>query len=124
MIPGAENLRAGRQTAMGVMRPELDEIIAADEESRSRVSFTEKLKTRSVESARTARREALHQQRIAAEATLDDEIALQRAEGESIVGGKQIEAERYRRRVAEEGQRILEQAAKVYAGIVRGEEVE
>ena len=106
------------------MRSDLEEIIAADEECRSRIAFTEKLKARSVEEARAARQKAIDEQRRGAEAALDDEIALLRAEGESTVGGKLIEAERYRRRVAEEGERILERAAKVYAGIIRGVEAE
>lgn len=106
------------------MRSELEEIIAADEECRSRVTFTEKLKARSVESARAARQKAIDEQRLGAEAALDDEIGLIRAEGESAVGGKRIATDRYRRRVVEEGERILERAANVYAGIIRGVEAE
>jgi len=104
------------------MRSELEEIIAADEECRSRVAFTQELKARSVEEARVGRQKAIDEQRLGAEAALDDEIALLRAEGESTVGQKRIEAEHYRRRVAEEGERILERAANVYAGIIRGVE--
>lgn len=103
------------------MEPGLEQLVAADEEARARLSFAEKLAERAVASARAERKAADEDRKAAALKALEDELLAIREEGEGETGAARQAHERYLQTLRSEGERQLEKAAGLYASIVRGD---
>ncbi len=101
---------------------QLDEILAADEECRSRISFAEKLKVREIDAARASHDQAVASQAAAAEAALEQEIRGITAAAERLVIEQRNVHDEYLRRLDEAGERKLEDAARLYTQIIAGEQ--
>ena len=103
------------------MPDDLAQILAVDEECRSRVAFEEKRIERVRAEEDAERRRAIeHDERAAAEA-LERELATVRNEGDKRIAARRMAADEYLKRLAEAGEQRLEAAAQLYARIVRGE---
>lgn len=103
------------------MEPALEQLVTADEEARARVSFAEKLAERNVAAARAERRRADENQKSAALKALEDELAAIRAAAEQEIATASQSHDAYLETLRAAGERQLDQAANVYASIVRGE---
>lgn len=102
------------------MIPELEAIVAADEESRARLSFAEQRRERDVAAARAQHeRSAGDLQRESCDA-LETEIAAIREESDREIAKLRRSHDRYLAALAETGERQLERAAELYAQIVGG----
>lgn len=100
------------------MHPDLDAIVAADEECRSRVKLAEQRRERDLASARAARDAAIARRTGAAHDTLDSELQAIRAEGEARFDEARNKQAQYLTALAEAGERKLEEAVQIYLRIV------
>lgn len=100
------------------MHPDLELIVSADEEARSRVSLAEQRSEREVSAARATRDAAIDTRRKEAVDALERELQLIRAEGDARVAALQEQQQEYLRTLAAAGQRKLDEAVAVYGRIV------
>jgi TolA-binding protein len=100
------------------MRPELEAIVAADEEARSRLSSAEERARRDVTAVREEVERQIAGRREASAAALESELAAIRTEGERAVRELQAREEAYRQAVAAASDVRLEDAAQLFARIV------
>lgn len=103
------------------MPDELAQILAVDEECRSRVAFEQKRIERELAEIEQERQNVLREQERAAAEALAEELAKIRAEGDARIAERHGAAGEYLKRLAERGEERLEAAAQLYAGIIRGE---
>jgi hypothetical protein len=99
---------------------ELEVIVAADEESRARLSFDGKRLDRDLEAARGAHERAAAARKQESCDTLESELAAIRAESDVEIAKLRASQEQYLAALAEAGERQLEAAAELYAQIVGG----
>lgn len=102
------------------MQSDLDQILAADEEARSRVTFAEKRLARDVATARAETGRAAESRRKAAETAVEAEIATIHVEGELAIADLRQRNQEYLEALRKTGEREMETAAATYAAIVRG----
>ena len=100
------------------MHPDLELIVSADEEARSRVSLAEQRSEREVSAARATRDAAIDTRRKEAVDALERELQLIRAEGDARVAALQEQQQEYLRTLAAAGERKLDEAVAVYGRIV------
>lgn len=103
------------------MADELERILSVDEECRSRVAFAQKQIDRAIEDARRERARAAEEQERAAAEALEKQLAAIRAEGDARIAERRLALDDYLKRLAVAGEKRIEEAAEVYAGIVRGD---
>jgi hypothetical protein len=118
--PNADRRDDSRQRGRH-MTADLDQILAADEECRTRITFAQKQIDRAMEDARAARANAMESRQRAAAATLGRELAAIREEGENRVADRRAALEQYLLRLAAAGEQQLESAARIYARIISGD---
>lgn len=99
---------------------DLEAIIAADEESRARLAFTEEKRDRDVAAARGEHDRAAEEGRRTSCDELDSELAAIRDETDGELAKLRQSQQRYLDALAEAGERQLEHAAELYAQIVGG----
>ena len=100
------------------MRAELEAVVAADEEGRSRLSSADERAGRDVAAVREEVERQMTDRRRDAEAALESELAAIRAEGDAAVAALHAREAAYRKTVAEAASARLEPAARIYARIV------
>lgn len=100
------------------MHPDLEVIVSADEEARSRVARAEERRGRDVLAARTARDAAIAAELKDASDALDREIAVIRAVGDARVAELQRQQEQYRSSLAAAGDRKFEDAVALILRMV------
>lgn len=100
------------------MRRELEQIVAVDEEARSRVAFAEEQSARAIGAANDAADLAITAKRRAAAAQLESEVDAIRSEGAAQIAEIHARDEDYLARAREAGERQLETAARLYARII------
>jgi vacuolar-type H+-ATPase subunit H len=100
------------------MRPELETIVAADEEARSRLSSAEERARRDTLAVREEVERRIAERGQTAEAALETELAAIRGEGERAANELRAREESYRDAVAAAAASRLEEAARRFAQIV------
>jgi hypothetical protein len=100
------------------MHLDLDAIVAADEEARSRVTVAEQRHERDAAAARAARDAAITARSAAASESLDSELEAIRAEGDARLERLRSEQSQYLATLAEAGERNLDEAVRQYLRIV------
>ena len=100
------------------MHPDLEVIVSADEEARSRVSFAEERSSRVLTAARAERDAAIEVRRKAASDALDGELQAIRAEADARVAELQQRQEQYLASLAEAGERRFDDAVEAYLHLV------
>lgn len=100
------------------MRRELEQIVAAGEEARSRTTFAEEQGVLAIRAARDAADLAVETKLRASAAELEREVAAIRAAGESSVAETHARDDDYLARARDAGARQLEAAARLYASII------
>lgn len=103
------------------MESGLEQLVAADEEARTRVSFAEKLAQRTVGAARAERTSDDERRKSAALGDLENELAAIRNAADQEISAARSAHDSYLETLRAEGERQLEKAATLYASIVRGE---
>ncbi len=103
------------------MSDDLAQILAVDEECRSRVAFEGKRIERELAEIEQERQRVLREEERAAAEALAEELAKIRAEGDAVIAERHAAAGDYLKRLAAAGDEQLEAAAQLYARIVRGE---
>ena len=100
------------------MRNELEAIVAADEEARSRVSFAEERAKRDAAAVREQVEQQIDERKRASEAAMESELAAVGEEGERAVAELRARESSYRQAVSGAAAANLEEAARLYARIV------
>ena len=100
------------------MRRELEQIVAADEEARSRVAFAEEQSARAVRAANDSADLLITSKRRTAAKQLEDEVDAIRAEGEAQIAEIRARDDDYLARAREAGEQQLQSAAELYARII------
>jgi vacuolar-type H+-ATPase subunit H len=100
------------------MRAELEAVVAADEEARSRVSSAEERARRDVAAVREEVERQVADRRRAAEAALESELAAIRDEGDTAVAALHAREAAYRKTVTDGAAARVDAAAQLYARIV------
>ena len=102
----------------GTMHPDLEAIVAADEEGRARVSTAEQRRNSTLDAVRNACDASIEARRAAALDALNAEIARIEAGGRSAVDEARKRNQEYLRLLAAAGERAFEDAVDHYTAIV------
>ena len=102
------------------MTPDLQTVVAADEEARARVEMAETRRERDVASARAARDAAILSRRNAAQEELDRELRAIRDDGERRLGEMKAQQAAFLAALAAAGDAKFDDAVAAYARIVGG----
>jgi vacuolar-type H+-ATPase subunit H len=86
------------------MHPDLETIVAADEEARSRVAFAEERRQREVSAARAERDASIAARKKAATDALENELQVIRAEGDSRIETPRKQQDQYLASLAAAGE--------------------
>jgi vacuolar-type H+-ATPase subunit H len=86
------------------MHPDLEAIVAADEEARSRVAFAEERRDREVSAARADRDASIAARKKAASDALENELQVIRAEGDSRIETLRRQQDQYLASLAAAGE--------------------
>lgn len=100
------------------MHPDLEVIVSADEEARSRVALAEERSGRELTSERAACDTAIEARRKEASDVLERELSAIRAEGDARIAGLRQQQAQYLASLAETGERRLDAAVAAYLRIV------
>jgi len=100
------------------MHPDLEAIVSADEEARSRVTLAETRRERDVLAVRTARDVAVAAELKEASDALDREIADIRADGDARIAELQRQQEQYLTSLAAAGERKFDDAVALVLRMV------
>ncbi len=100
------------------MQPDLEAIVSADEEARSRVALAEERRERDVLAARTARDAAIAAELKEASDALDREIQVIRADGDARTGELKKQQEQYLASLAASGERKFDDAVALVLRMV------
>lgn len=103
------------------MTADLEKILLADEECRTRLAFAQKQLARALEDARAERQKLIEARQTAAAAALGREVAAIREEGEKQIAARRSALDAYLARLAAAGVEQLESAARTYAQIIAGD---
>lgn len=101
------------------MHPDLEAIVSADEEARSRIALAEERREREVAGASARRDAAIEARRKEAAGALERELQAIRAEGDARLAELQRRQEQYLAALADVGERRLDDAVALYLRIVR-----
>jgi DNA anti-recombination protein RmuC len=104
------------------MHPDLESVIAADEECRSRLTLAESRRDRDIAAARAKRDATIDRRRADAVAALERELAAIRAEGDKRLGDLGEQQKTYLAKLAAIGDERFAEAVKKYLAIVCGAE--
>jgi len=100
------------------MHPDLEAIVSADEEARSRVALAEGRRERDVLAARTAHDATIAAELKEASDALDREIQAIRADGDTRTGGLKKQQEQYLASLAAAGERKFDDAVALVLRMV------
>lgn len=100
------------------MHSDLEAIVSADEEARSRVTFAEERRDRELAAARAACDAAIQARRREVVDALDRELQAIRAEGDAAADALQRQQARYLATLAAAGERNFDEAVALYLRIV------
>ena len=100
------------------MHPDLESIVAADEEARARLAAAEDRRERRLAEGRAQREATVAAQRAAAEEALQQEIDALRAEGDARVEEIRKRQAEHLHALAEGGERKFAEAVRTYQRIV------
>ena len=104
------------------MHPELEAVIAADEECRSRLTHAESRRERELAAARSRRDATIDKRRTAALESLQAEIAAIRAEGDARLAEMRNQQTTYLASLSKTGEEKFEDAVRAWLAIVCGSE--
>ena len=100
------------------MHPDLERIVSADEEARSRVTLAEERHDRDVSAARAERDAAIDVRRKEAFDALERELRFIRDDGDRRTGELQRKQALYLTALAEAGERKFDEAVELYLRFV------
>ena len=100
------------------MHADLERIVSADEEARSRVALAEQRRERELTAERAARDAAIDGRRREAQETLERELQAIRSEGDAQVAALQRRQEQYLAALTAVGERRFDEAVALYRRIV------
>ena len=100
------------------MHPDLEAIVSADEEARSRVALEEARRERELSSARAARDAAIETRRAETINTLERELQAIRAQGDGRVAELQARQNEFLAALTAAGERKFDDAVAVFLRIV------
>lgn len=100
------------------MHADLERIVSADEEARSRVALAERGRERELTAERAARDAAVDARRREAQEALEQELRAIRSEGDGQVAALQRQQEEYRATLTAAGERRFDEAVALYRRIV------
>ena len=100
------------------MHPDLELIVSADEEGRSRVALADQRRERELAAARAARDAAIEARRKEASDALERELEAIRADGDARVAALESQQAQYLAGLADAGERNADQAVALYRRIV------
>lgn len=100
------------------MHADLERIVSADEEARSRVALAEQRRERELTTERTARDASIEARRREAHEALDRELQAIRSEGDARVDELRRQQEQYRATLTTAGERRFDEAVVLYRRIV------
>jgi hypothetical protein len=100
------------------MYQDLEAIVAADEESRSRMTLAEARRDRDLSTARAKRDSELEKRRSAARAALDSELQAIRSDGDVRLHDLREQQKHYLAALAETGEQKFAEAVQLYSKIV------
>jgi DNA anti-recombination protein RmuC len=100
------------------MHPDLESIVSADEEARSRVTLAEERSARELASARASRDAAIATRRKEAFESLEKELDVIRAEGEARLSELRQRQSQYLAGLARIGEEKFEEAVALYLRLV------
>lgn len=100
------------------MHTDLERIVLADEEARSRVALAEQRRERELTAERTTRDAAVEVRRREAQEALERELQAIRSEGDVQVAALRRQQEEYLATLAAAGERRFEEAVALYRRIV------
>jgi len=104
------------------MHPDLEAVIAADEECRSRLTLAQSHRERDLADARARRDATIEKRRAAARDALEQELASIRAEGDSRLKATADQQRAYLASLAKAGEAQFDAAVEAYLAIVCGAE--
>ncbi len=102
------------------MHPDLEVIVSADEEARSRVTLAEQRRERALADACAARDSAIEARRSEVSAVFGAEVDAIRAEGEARVAELRRQQAQYLSSLTVAGEQKFEEAVALYLRIVCG----
>lgn len=100
------------------MHADLERIVSADEEARSRVALAEQRRERELTAERAARDAAVDARRREAQEALEQDLQAIRSEGDGQVAALQRQQEEYRATLTAAGERRFDEAVALYRRIV------
>jgi hypothetical protein len=100
------------------MHPDLEAIVAADEEARSRVSLAEQRQERAVTAARNERDASLAAREAQARSALEHELEVIRAEGDARLADLRRQQEAFRATLAHAAEQKFDDAVALFLRIV------
>ena len=100
------------------MHADLESIVSADEEARSRVALAEQRRERELTAERASRDAALDARRREAQDALERELQAIRSEGDGQVAALQRQQEEYLATLSAAGARRFDEAVALYRRIV------
>ena len=100
------------------MHADLERIVSADEEARSRVELAEQRRERELTAERAARDAAIDGRRREAQEALERELQAIRSEGDAQVAALQRRQEQYLAALTAAGERRFDEAVTLYRRIV------
>jgi hypothetical protein len=100
------------------MHPDLEMIVSADEEARSRLALAEQRREQQLSAERATREASIDARRNQASEALERELQKIRAEGDVRVAELQRQQEQYLASLAAVGERQFDEAVKLYLRIV------
>lgn len=100
------------------MHADLERIVSADEEGRSRVALAERRRQHELTAERAARDAAVDARRREVQEALDQELQAIRSEGDVRVAALQHQQEQYLATLAAAGERRFDEAVALYRRIV------
>lgn len=100
------------------MHADLEAIVAADEECRSRVTLAEQRRERGLGSARADRDAAIAQRTAAAREAFDSELQSIRSSGDARLRALQEQQTQYLAALHETGEKHFDEAVRLYLRIV------
>ena len=100
------------------MHADLERIVSADEEARSRVTLAEQRRERELTAERAARDAAVDARRREAQEALERELQAIRSEGDARIAALQRQQEQYLATLTAAGQRRFDEAVALYLRIV------
>ena len=100
------------------MHADLERIVSADEEARSRVALAEQRRERELTTERTARDASIEARRREAHEALERQLQAIRSEGDARVAALRRQQEQYQAMLSAAGDRRFDEAVALYRRLV------